>query len=195
MRALLVVGMLVGGTFAQSSKAAPPAVDSVIIDSRLSEFDSIPPVRTDLRIYVGSVEKTYDDSVPNYLGRTRSSAVNFSSVFIEPSIDSSLKQSLHVLLKKKAIQADYRSEATHAVEIDVLNLEMRERGKLWQKLDILLKLEAAVMEMTDTTLVNRIVIETSGSWKGLDTTGRIEDVLHTAIESALRELLVGIAEN
>lgn len=167
----------------------------ISVDARLSEFDSIPMVRSDIRVYIRDVKKMYADSAPGFLGYTRTGPRSFIPVFANPAIESSVSQSLGSLLRKRGILASDPAQATHRVDIEIQGVDMKEVGKFWQTVQMHLRVEAGIVSMADSTTTNRLKIETTSSRSGLDTTRRIQDVVQKAVESALRELIVGIAQN
>lgn len=173
-----------------ASKTSP-----ITINAQLSNFDSIPSISQQIKIYVGTCNDLTSSSETGIIGKTRTGIKTYAPIVVKPLLSESIRSSLEELLRKKGNLTTDASIARYIMSIKISECTLTEKSVyLTQTMDVKVKMDVELADPLDSTNVRRFSVESQNSSKTLDTTKEAENILKGAIEYAFREIFKTISK-
>lgn len=163
--------------------------DVIIIDPTLSNFDSIPSLSRNIKIYVGN----FSDSTPSrengIVGRTRTGIKTSAQIILKPSLVESFRKSFSSLLDQKGNLSTDASIATYEIDLTITDCTLLENSaRFSQTLTAFIKMEVRLTNPLEADKVHTFTVESQISTKSIDTTKYAASTLKDAIANVISEI-------
>jgi hypothetical protein len=163
--------------------------DKYVINPVSTNFDSFPPISSNLRYYVSYNEGPSSpfDSIP--CGFTRISIKKNAPIYCSPTISNAVKKSIESLFIRNKINSNDPTSANFVVKIKILHFSIEEKSyTFYQTMDCHLKFEVSFIDPFSTDHHTSFIVESSNSKTALDTSKHAENIIQGTIKNALLEI-------
>jgi hypothetical protein len=167
--------------------------DVIIIDPTVSNFDSIPSLSRNIKIYLGN----FSDSTPSrengIIGRTRTGIKTSAPIILKPSLVESFRKSFSSVLQQRGNLSTDASIATYEIDLTITDCSLLENSaRFSQTLTAFLKIEVRLTNPMEADKIHTFTVESQTSTKSVDTTKYAARTLRDAIASVTGEIIKSI---
>jgi hypothetical protein len=167
--------------------------DVIIIDPAISNFDSIPSLSRNIKIYLGSFSDSTPSRANGIIGRTRTGIKTSAPIILKPSLVESFRKSFSSVLQQRGNLSTDASIATYEVDLTITDCSLLENSaRLSQTLTAFLKIEVRLTNPMEADKIHTFTVESQTSTKSVDTTKYAARTLRDAIASVTGEIIKSI---
>lgn len=163
--------------------------DPLVIEPTVINFDSIPEITKQTKIFIGSITDHTASQSTGIIGKTRTGIKTTAPIIIKPSLSESVHKSLELILQKKGNISTDASTATFVLDLVITDCTLIEKSAfLSQTMDAFLKIDVKLTDPLSADKVHSFTVKSENSTKAVDTSKYAEAVLKEAIGNAIAEI-------
>jgi hypothetical protein len=167
--------------------------DVILIDPTLTNFDSIPPLSRNIKIYLGNFSDSTPSQSNGIIGKTRTGIKTSAPIISKPPLVEAFRKSFSSMLGKKGNLATDASIATFVIDLTITDCTLLESStRFSQTMTAFLKIKVQLTNPLEADKVHTFTVESQTSQKSIDTSKYAVSTLKDAFSSALGEIIKSI---
>lgn len=164
--------------------------DLIIIDPTVTNFDLIPSLPRNIKIYLGNFSDSTPSQANGVIGKTRTGIKTSAPIILKPALVEAFRKSFSTMLQQKGNLATDASIATYVMDLTITDCTLLENStRFSQTLNAFLKIEVHLTNPLEADKIHTFTVETQTSRKSMDTTKYVMSTLQDAFSSAIGEII------
>ena len=164
--------------------------DVFVIDPAVSNFDSMPSLARNIKIYLGTFTDSTASQANGIIGTTRTGIKTSAPIILKPSFVESFRKSFSSALQRKGNLSTDASIATYVLDLTVTECTIIEHSSFFsQTLTAFVKIEVRLTNPMEADKIHTFTVESQTSTKSIDTSKYAVSTLRDAMVCVMSEIV------